>query len=89
MKCSDRNNNEDTPAILMYTNQSGTASMVLSASSKVLPPAGAAFAQGLGLGLAANFRIPAGIAAGLSAAINSQPTNSTIGGISFNREALA
>lgn len=76
-------------ALLIYANKAGTAALVLSQSAKVLPPAGAALAQALGLGIAANFRVPTSVVAGATAAINSQPTNSVVGGITFNREALA
>ena len=76
-------------SLLVYANKSGTAALVLSTSAKVLPPAGAAFAQGLALGLAANFRVPASTVAGVTAAINSQPNNGIVGGLTFNREALA
>ncbi len=93
MSCS---NQPQTPpprdtdgSLLVYANKSGTVALVLSASAKALPPAGAAFAQGLALGLAANFRVPASTVAGVTAAINSQPNNGVVGGVTFNREALA
>lgn len=92
MTCNNQPNqtgSDNNHALLLYANQSGTAAMVLSASAKALPPAGAAFVQGMGLGIAANFRIPASVAAGLSSAINNQPNNAIIGGMTFNREALA
>jgi hypothetical protein len=72
---------EDDGSLLLYANKSGTAALVLCTSAKVLPPAGAAFAQGLALGIAANFRLPASAAAGAAAAINSQPTNGVVGGV--------
>jgi len=75
--------------LLVLANKSGTAALILSTSAKVLPPAAAAFAQGLAFGIAAIFRVPASIAAGLEAAIKSQPHNGVIGGVTFNREALA
>ncbi|MEW5678654.1 hypothetical protein [Comamonas kerstersii] len=92
MSCSNypQTSPSDTDgSLLVYANKSGTAALVLSTSAKVLPPAGAAFAQGLALGLAANFRVPASTVAGVTAAINSQPNNGIVGGLTFNREALA
>ena len=92
MSCSNypQTSPSDTDgSLLVYANKSGTAALVLSTSAKVLPPAGAAFAQGLALGLAANFREPASTVAGVTAAINSQPNNGIVGGLTFNREALA
>lgn len=79
MSCGNNHATGDSPALLVYANQSGTAALVLSASEKLLPPAGAAFVQGLGLGVAANFRLPVSTAAGLTAAINGQPNNTVIG----------
>lgn len=79
----------DDQYLLFLASKSGTAALILSSSAKVLPPAGAAFAQGLALGVAANARIPASSAAGVSAMINSQGSNSVVAGITFNREALA
>lgn len=51
-------------SLLVYANKSGTAALILSTSAKALPPAGAAFAQGLALGIVANFRVPASTVAG-------------------------
>lgn len=82
MSCSNypQTSPSDTDgSLLVYANKSGTAALVLSTSAKVLPPAGAAFAQGLALGLAANFRVPASTVAGVTAAINSQPNNGIVG----------
>lgn len=70
----------DDQYLLFLASKSGTAALVLSSSAKVLPPAGAAFAQGLALGVAANARIPASSAAGVSAMINSQGSNSVVAG---------
>jgi len=79
----------DDQYFLFLASKSGTAALILSSSAKALPPAGAAFAQGLGLGVAANARIPASAAAGASAMINGQSSNSVVAVVTFNPEAMA